>query len=58
MRVFGVFENLTAHLKEIKETIKGIFENFIGRLENDHGEEFIKYVLSFILCSKNGRNKI
>lgn len=56
LRVFGVFENLTAYLQNLKGTIRGIFEDFIDRLEQDNGKDIIKLILSFIVCSKKGIN--
>ena len=38
LRVFGSFEMINAKISELADTIPGLFEQVLARLESDHGK--------------------
>ena len=55
LRVFGVFEKMTAKLKSIPHTMTQLLGEILERLEADHGREVLSAALSLLVCSRNGR---
>eukprot|EP00045_Choanoeca_perplexa_P017800 m.267119 g.267119 ORF g.267119 m.267119 type:complete len:1900 (+) comp17636_c0_seq2:61-5760(+) len=51
---FGVYEQVTPYLKSLPHSFGALFDFILGRLESDHGEEFVRVVLSFIAVSERG----
>ena len=52
--MFGIWERLSQHLRELPGTLSGLFSKMLERLENDHGLEIVKFSLSFIEASRSG----
>jgi tetratricopeptide (TPR) repeat protein len=54
LRLFGIFEELTARIKRLAEDIPGLFDQVLMRLEQDHGRELVEEALSLLACSRYG----
>ena len=51
---FGVYEQVTPYLKSLPHSFGALFDFILDRLETDHGEEFVRVVLSYIAVSEHG----
>jgi telomerase protein component 1 len=54
LRLFGVYEQLTDKIKSLSPTIGKLFEEVLGRFEHDHGKDFIRAIVTVLLCSRGG----
>jgi len=54
LRVFGVFEKLTQHIREMASDIPSLFQQVIKRLETDFGEDLVRASLSVLACARGG----
>eukprot|EP00741_Cyanophora_paradoxa_P019806 tig00021168_g19115.t1 len=54
IRVFGVFEDLTEHIRKMPDTLPEMFACVLERLESEHGRELVEKSLCFLTVSKNG----
>ena len=54
LRVFGVFEEVTAFLKKMPPSISNLLQEILGRLETEHSMEIISTALSMLSLVRNG----
>ncbi len=54
LRVFPSFELVTSRIKKLPDTIAGLFEQFLERLEADHNPKLVKDILCLIESSMYG----
>ena len=54
LRVFGVFEEVTAFLKKMPPSILNLLQEILGRLENEHSMEIVSTALSMLSLVRNG----
>src|SRR4051812_36955829 len=54
LRVFGVFEQITDRIQRMSDTVPGLLEEVLERLEGDYGAELVMNTLSLLECSRGG----
>ena len=54
LRMFGVFEEVTARIKNMSPTIDGLLQEILVRLEGEHGAELVTAAMSFIAIARDG----
>lgn len=54
LRVFGVFEKVSDKIVSMPETVPGLLEEVLIRLEGDHGLELVRNALCLLECSRGG----
>ncbi|EDV28934.1 uncharacterized protein TRIADDRAFT_52303 [Trichoplax adhaerens] len=54
LRMFGIFEQITERIKTISQTIHGLLEQTLERIEIDHGKEIVTALFQVVLSSKDG----
>ena len=54
LRLFGIFEQLTARIEALAEDIPGLFDQVLARLEEDHGRELVAEAFALLDCSRYG----
>lgn len=54
LRVFGVFETITHHIKSLPATIKELLQLIINRLINEDENNNVQKMLGFLACSRGG----
>ncbi len=54
LRLFGVFEELTARIESLAEDVPGLFEQVLARVESDHREFPVASALSLLAGSRHG----
>ena len=56
LRVFGVFEELTAHLKSLPENLPQLLQAILTRLETDHGQQLVATAMTLLASSRQGQS--
>jgi len=54
LRLFGVFERLTARIEALAEDVPGLFNQVLARLEEDHGRHLVAEAFTLLGCSRYG----
>ena len=54
LRVFGVFEEVTAYLKKMPTNIASLLQEILQRLESEHALEILSTSLNFLTLVRNG----
>jgi WD40 repeat protein len=54
LRSFGEYERLTEYLHELPNTIPAMYEFVLDHLEAEHGEAFVRSVMSCLACGRYG----
>ncbi|ELU05341.1 hypothetical protein CAPTEDRAFT_193037 [Capitella teleta] len=54
LRVFGVYEEISAKLRSMPHTLPLLLRDVLCRLESDHDPKIIASSLLFLLCSRSG----
>jgi WD40 repeat protein len=54
LRVFGKFEAVKDRVLQLPESITGLFNQVLERLETDFGESLVRTCMSLIFCGRNG----
>ncbi|KAJ7377292.1 hypothetical protein OS493_030104 [Desmophyllum pertusum] len=54
LRVFGVFETITRHIKSLPSTLKELLQFIMNRLANEDKDSNVHKVLGLLACSKGG----
>ena len=54
LRVFGLFEEVTAFLKRMPSTVASLLQDVLLRLETEHGVELLSMALAMLCLVRNG----
>eukprot|EP01114_Cavostelium_apophysatum_P006997 TRINITY_DN1864_c0_g1_i2.p1 TRINITY_DN1864_c0_g1~~TRINITY_DN1864_c0_g1_i2.p1 ORF type:complete len:1456 (+),score=157.69 TRINITY_DN1864_c0_g1_i2:62-4429(+) len=54
LRVFGVYEQVSARIAKMSDKVGSLLEEVLERLEGDHGVELVTVTLSLLTCSRGG----
>jgi tetratricopeptide (TPR) repeat protein len=54
LRLFGVFERLTARIEALAQDIPGLFDQVLARLEEDHGRGLVAEAFALLCSSRYG----
>ncbi|XP_078462810.1 telomerase protein component 1 [Lampetra planeri] len=54
LRGFGLFSKVSERIKQMPQTVSGLLQEVLARLEDDHGAPTVRAALASLCCSRTG----
>ncbi|XP_075925797.1 telomerase protein component 1 [Petromyzon marinus] len=54
LRAFGLFSKVSERIKQMPQTVSGLLQEVLARLEDDHGAPTVRAALASLCCSRTG----
>ena len=58
LKLFGKYEELTTRIKTLADSIPGLFDQVLARLEEDHGRWLVSETFGLLQCSRYGLSEL